>query len=136
MVITHKKHIGDLGEEIACRFLERKGFAIKDRNYRKKYGEIDIIAVKDKELHFVEVKSVSRQKNIFQKDQNEYAPEDNVHPWKLKRLSRTIESYLLDSKKCPQNEEEPDWQFDIIVVLLYKDEKHAEIKFLQNIMLE
>jgi len=135
MVITHKKHIGDLGEEIACRFLERKGFAIKDRNYQKKYGEIDIIALKDNKLHFIEVKSVSRQKNIFQKNQTDYAPEDNIHSWKLKRLSRTIESYLLDSKKCPQNEKEKDWQFDVIVVLLYKDEKHAEIKFLQNIML-
>jgi len=136
MIITHKKYIGDLGEEISCRFLKQKSFIIKDRNYRKKYGEIDIIALKDNILHFIEVKSVSRQKNIFQKNTTEYAPEDNVHSWKLKRLSRTIESYLLDDKKCSHNKKNYDWQFDVIVVLLYKNDKKVEIKFLQNIILK
>lgn len=36
--------IGNLGENIACNFLEKKGFKIIERNYRKKWGEIDIIA--------------------------------------------------------------------------------------------
>jgi len=42
--MTNNIKIGNLGEDIACRFLKKKGFKIVDRNYRKKWGEIDIIA--------------------------------------------------------------------------------------------
>jgi len=51
------KHIsiGRLGEDIATGYLKNRGFHIITRNYRKKWGEIDIIAKKDNVLHFVEV---------------------------------------------------------------------------------
>jgi len=35
---------GNLGEDLACRYLKIKGFEIIERNYWKKYGEIDIVA--------------------------------------------------------------------------------------------
>src|SRR3989344_7839225 len=67
------KKAGDLGEEIAAKYLKNKGFSIIERNYRKKWGEIDIVArgtgnsepnanVSYETLeivHFVEIKSVS-----------------------------------------------------------------------------
>ena len=53
-----RKAVGEIGEEIACQFLERKGFKILERNYRKPWGEIDIIAEKDGVIRFVEVKAV------------------------------------------------------------------------------
>ena len=96
---------------------------------------IDIVAEKDKQLRFVEVKSVSRRKKNFQSERSGYSPEENLHSWKLKRLARTIESYLLDKKKNIKGGLNSDWQFDVIVVFLYADEKTAEVKFLQNIML-
>ncbi len=146
MTVTYKRYIGNLGEDIACQFLVERGFIIKDRNYLKKYGEIDIVAEKDKLLHFIEVKSVSRleksrrslgarHKNNIQDGRSGYSPEENLHPWKLKRLARTIESYLLDKKKNVKGGLNSDWQFDAIVVFLYANEKTAEVKFLQNIML-
>lgn len=135
MAVTQKKYVGDLGEDIACRFLVKHGFIIKDRNYLKKYGEIDIIAEKDKQLHFVEVKSVSRRSEGIQNGRSEHSPEENVHPWKLKRLARTIESYLSDKKVDVKGGLDSDWQFDVVVVFLYTDKKLAEVKFLQNIML-
>ena len=135
MTITPKRAIGNLGEDIACNFLIGRGFVIKDRNYLKKYGEIDIVAEKDKLLRFIEVKSVSRRKRSIQDERSEYSPEENLHPWKLKRLARTIESYLLDKKKNIKGELNSDWQFDVVVVFLYADENVAEVKFLQNIML-
>ena len=135
MTITHKRYIGNLGEDIACRFLVERGFIIKDRNYLKKYGEIDIVAEKDKQLRFIEVKSVSRRKKNIQSEQSGYSPEENLHSWKLKRLARTIESYLLDREKNIKGGLNSDWQFDVVVVFLYADEKTAEVKFLQNIML-
>src|SRR5947207_2782919 len=110
---SEKQKIGELGESIACRFLVKQGFTILERNYTKKWGEIDIVAQQGKRLYFVEVKSVSRKTLEFTspwpspgkgegKIQDYWRPEDNMHPWKLKRLSRTIQTYLV-SKRVPDS---------------------------------
>ncbi|MBI2121043.1 MAG: YraN family protein [Parcubacteria group bacterium] len=59
MAITEKRKIGDLGEDVATMFLMKQGFKVLERNYLRKWGEIDIIAKKDQKLYFVEVKTVS-----------------------------------------------------------------------------
>jgi len=51
-----KKESGKKGEHLVACYLERQGFFIVERNYRKKYGEVDLIARKNNELAFVEVK--------------------------------------------------------------------------------
>lgn len=55
--MTDNKEKGNIGEDYACGFLERKGYRILDRNYRSRYGEIDIIAEKGGYIAFVEVKT-------------------------------------------------------------------------------
>ena len=57
--LTEKRKTGNLGEDLACRFLMKHEFNISERNYLKKCGEIDIIADKGSKIHFIEVKSVS-----------------------------------------------------------------------------
>lgn len=54
---------GELGEIKACSYLEDNGFTIIERNFRTPIGEIDIVALKDKTLHFFEVKT--RSQNSF-----------------------------------------------------------------------
>ena len=57
---------GAVGEDIACTFLQRKGFKIIEKNYRKPWGEIDIIAEKNGEVRFMEVKGCLRRSgNVF-----------------------------------------------------------------------
>jgi len=56
---TGKQIIGRLGEDIAVKHFVKHSFKVLDRNYRKKWGEIDIVAEKDNILHFIEVKAVS-----------------------------------------------------------------------------
>ncbi len=51
-----------IGENAAAEFLKKKGYVILERNFRKGYGEIDIIAVKKGTLVFVEVKTRSSDK--------------------------------------------------------------------------
>jgi Holliday junction resolvase-like predicted endonuclease len=130
---------GEIGENIATRFLMKHGFSILDRNYTKKWGEIDIIAEKSNKLHFIEVKSVSREtlntfipKSYNDSDERyQHRPEDNMHPWKLKRLSRTIQTYLL-SKNIP---DEKEWQVDLLVVYMCLKEKKAKVKVVNDIIL-
>jgi putative endonuclease len=136
---SDKQKIGELGENIAAKFLVKHGFFILDRNYTKKWGEIDIIAEKNNKLYFIEVKSVSREtlnsfvpKSYNDSDERyQHRPEDNMHPWKMKRLSRTIQTYLL-SKKIS---DEKEWQVDLLVVYLCQKEKRARVKVVSDIIL-
>ena len=57
MGVTQK--IGKLGEELVATFLMKRGYRILDRNYRRPWGELDIIAEREGKIHFVEVKAVS-----------------------------------------------------------------------------
>ncbi|OHA18011.1 MAG: hypothetical protein A2836_01805 [Candidatus Taylorbacteria bacterium RIFCSPHIGHO2_01_FULL_45_63] len=129
---NQKKHIGRLGEDIATRYLKEKGFEILDRNYLKRVGEIDIVAKKDKKIHFVEVKTVSRE--INQKVTHEtsnYRPEDNVHIQKTKRLARTIQIYLEEKHVS----HETGWEFDVVAITLSVKDKVAKVSFLKDIIL-
>jgi putative endonuclease len=111
------QYIGQLGENIAVRFLSDKGFDIIERNFRQKWGEIDIIAKKGGVLHFVEVKSI----------QGNYRAEENVHTQKIKRLKRTILTYL--------NGKDIEFQFSVIVVHINLANKTHKTDFHQNIIL-
>jgi putative endonuclease len=57
MQTRYRKNVGDLGEEFAAAMLENAGYRVIKRNYVTKQGEIDIIAGKDRTIHFVEVKT-------------------------------------------------------------------------------
>lgn len=55
------QRVGALGEELVVRFLMKRGYKILDRNYRRPWGELDIVAEMKGKIHFVEVKSMSGQ---------------------------------------------------------------------------
>ncbi len=130
---THKQKIGKIGEDIACKFLTRRGFTLLERNYWKKWGELDIIARKHKITHLVEVKTVTREntEDSFNKSDSILRPEDNLHEWKLKRLSRVAQTYLLEKGIY----EKKEWQFDVIIIFLDQKSKKARVRFLENIIL-
>lgn len=134
---TEKQKIGRLGEDIAVKYLENKGFSIIERNYLKKCGEIDIIAKKAGITHFIEVKSVSRETSHrsdlwdVSRVTDKYRPEDNLHPYKLKRLARTIQLYLFEKHANG----EPEWVFDAITVEIDAKGRRAYVKLLENIVL-
>ncbi|EAI4449722.1 YraN family protein [Campylobacter lari] len=102
---------GKKGEELACEFLKTQGFEILKRNFYSKFGEIDIIAKKDKILHFIEVKST----------QGDYEVEYRLDNKKYNKIIKTIEYYFMKHK----NDE--NYQLDLLCV--HKD----DIKLLENI---
>jgi|SRR3989344_2563498 len=70
-----------LGEKLAGEFLEKQGYKIIERNFRKGYGEIDIIALDKKTLVFVEIKT--KTSNAFG------TPFEAITPFKIKALERS-----------------------------------------------
>ncbi len=138
--LTEKRKLGNLGEEIACRFLRSKGHEIIEQNYLKKFGEIDIVAKKHGIIHFIEVKSVSCENldyvsptsnNLIYNKTDNYRPEDNLHPWKLRRLFNTIQVYLSEKRVSSETQ----WQFDIITVYIDKIGLISKVYMLENVIL-
>ncbi len=119
---------GDIGEGIACEYLLKRGFVICDRNYRKKYGEMDIVATKDNKIHFIEVKSVVFNNGYYQSG---YKPEDNVHQQKIHYIKNMIQTYYEEKNL----DREGDFAFDIICVYLNFVSRKAKIKMIENIIL-
>jgi putative endonuclease len=125
--------IGRLGEDIALKYLESKGFALIQQNYRKPYAEIDIICRKDGRVHFVEVKTVSYET----KSQLKYAvthetwrPEEQVHAFKLKQISKGVETWLHEKKY------NGTFQIDVITVRVVPHETYATVKMIPNVIIE
>lgn len=124
---TEKQRIGQIGEDLAVRFLVKRGFIVVARNYRKKFGEIDIICRKNTRFHFVEVKTVTR--GTFKRKLDDYRPEDNVSPDKLLRIGKTIQAYIFEYDITD------DWQFDVVTVELDHPTKSARINVIYDVIL-
>jgi putative endonuclease len=139
MAKTEKRRLGDIGENIACEFLTRRGYAILDRNYLRKWGELDIVAKKNSTIHFVEVKSVScvTQPEIVKEgseivahvtDREVYRPEENLHPAKLKRLVRTMQLYMLEKNLVNE------FQLDLITVKIDEKARKGRAELIENVI--
>ena len=131
---TEKQKIGQIGEDSACKWLINNSYAVVERNYLKKWGEIDIVAKKGKKIHFVEVKSVTRDLSrevTHVTSLDSYNPEDNMHSGKLQRLSRVIQSYLLDKNVS----DETDWQLDLLTVYIDMNRRVSRVFLLEDIVL-
>ena len=101
------QNIGEIGEEYTVKFLEKKKYNILERNYRKRYGEIDIIAENKNYIVFVEVKT--RHKDSMA------SAADAVNRQKQIRIIKTASLYLAE------NETEKFCRFDVCEVYINSD---------------
>lgn len=124
-----RKEVGRIGESVAADFLTRKGFTIIDRNYRKPWGEIDIIAEKAGIVRFVEVKTVSRE-NVHDvtREKNTYRPEEMVHAAKLSKIARTAELYMNTKRDMRE------YQIDVVGVLLSMTSRRARCRLFEQVL--
>lgn len=103
------KEIGDLGENLAVTFLERKGYTILARNYRYSRAEVDIVAKLESVLIFAEVKT---------KSYTYYGePSEAVTPAKERLLFDAANAYM------EEQNHEGELRFDIISIVLDADDK-------------
>lgn len=106
---TKKEKLGKQGEDTACEYLKKNKFKIIERNHKKPWGEIDIIAFDpDKTLVFIEVKTMREHPKI--------KPEDQMTASKIKKFKKTASLYagshndLIDDNK--------GWRLDVVSITL------------------
>ncbi len=136
--MTQKNQLGKLGEDLACRYLVDKGYKVIERNFRKSWGELDIIAKsQDKTLVFVEVKTMRQFGNESGNQPNNcpQLPDSNIEPEmqmtsaKIKKTKRAASLYaghypeFIDDKK--------GWRIDLLALTI--DKKNCVIKHYENI---
>lgn len=101
------KTIGNKGEDLAVAYLEKMGYTILHRNWRHRFIEIDIIASKEKIVHFIEVKT--RTGRAFGH------PEEAVTKKKMEQLKLGAEEFQYQN---------PQWkyvQFDVLAINIFND---------------
>ena len=120
--MSKTSELGFIAEGYVAQYLKSRGYKILDHNYRKPWGEIDVIAGKDEIIIFVEVKANSSSAVGFE-------PELRADWSKIQKVVRTARTYLLDKKYGPDQE----WQVDIISIIFDKNRGVAKIKHFKNI---
>ncbi len=126
---SETQKIGEIGEEIACKYLINKGFTVIERNFTRKAGEIDIVAKKGNEIHFFEVKSVSRETPTNTVSHETFRPEENMTYAKMKKLSRVTQIYFAQRPEF----REMDFFWNIIAVELDQNTRKAQVRMIEKV---
>ena len=98
-----RQSLGKMGEDLACAELERRGYAILERRYRTRFGEIDAVAKFGPVYVFVEVKA--RNGEDFG------GGAAAVTPWKQRRITNMALDYIARHKLQDQ-----PCRFDVVTV--------------------
>lgn len=114
----NKGNIGSWGEEIACNYIIKNGMTVISRNYRSKFGEIDIIARNDNCIVFIEVKT---RKNNLYGNASEY-----VTRKKQEKIILTAQEYI-------GSDIDTEMRFDVIEVYYYEYLTKPNVKRINHI---
>jgi len=118
--MTGNKATGKKGEDLAASYLESSGYRILERNRRFGRLEIDVIALKEDTLHFIEVKTRRSQRFGY--------PEENVTSGKIERMLEAAEIYKAE------NHDKRRLQLDILSIIMQRDER-AEFYLIEDVYL-
>jgi len=112
----NNKIVGNAGEDLACRYLEKNGYKILERNkHYSRFCEIDIIAQYKKTIVFVEVKT--RRTDAFG------TPQEAITKTKYENIKKGVQFYLSENKI-------KDFRIDVISITL---KPQVKIEHLKNI---
>ena len=116
-MMTEKQVRGAIGEQAAVDYLRQNGFMIVERNYRTGRSEVDIIASRYDELHFVEVKT--------RKFSSMTLPEEAITEQKMRAMRRAASAYMAQHRSML----EP--KFSLIAVEMVSDRVEA-LRFVED----
>lgn len=110
--------VGEKGEDLAANYLKRNGFKVLVRGFQCRSGEVDVIAERKGEIHFVEVKT--------RQNENFGAPWEAVTPYKQSRLMKAAQYYVLKNPEAQKKAK----MFSVLSILLHEETPHYE--FFEN----
>lgn len=116
----NSKELGKFGEKIAEKYLKKKRYKILAQNFKRKWGELDMVARKKGKIIFVEVKTIQEREGFL--------PEDEIDRKKKRQLIKMAQIYLSENKIPFAS----PWQIDIIAVEVSPDFKKAKIRHHPN----
>jgi putative endonuclease len=117
-----RRQLGAAGEQLAAEHLARRGFQILERNFRTRWGELDIIASNGHSIVFCEVKS--RLVNRSNRD-----PLESVHPRKRMQVRRMAAQWL---RERPDRPRAAELRFDAIGVTLEPNGRLVRLDHLEG----
>lgn len=125
--LKHKVRLGQQGENLAKEYLEKQGYQVLHTNYRiKRWGELDIIAVDNDTLVFVEVKT----RKYPQRTKAYHAMDKR----KIRALKRSAYRFLVEQRDTPQFRQLPQaYRLDLVTVEFKAQEEKPFIKLYKNI---
>ena len=155
--------VGSLGEELTVKFLKKRGYKILDRNYRRPWGELDIVAKLKKKVHFVEVKTMSQdfvsdetredasttsrivthetstaldKKGESKSSEHSKINTDNFRPedHMTRNKMKRLSRIIQTYLMGKHVSDETDWQFDVATVLIETETRRAKINLMENII--
>jgi len=112
--------LGKLGEKLAANYLTSQGYQLIEMNFRKRWGEIDIVVLDKDTLVFVEVKTRMESDRI--------TPEESITPKKVVSLKNTAVFYKNAHPKLPEL-----LRIDFVGIVLDQNLKPTRINHLKNI---
>lgn len=115
----YNQNLGKKGEKIAYEYLINNNFTVVEKNFRSKFGEIDIIAKKDNKIYFIEVKTRANLKKG--------KPYEAVNRHKINQLNRTSAFFLLKN-----NYKNFKYAISVVSILINPDGSH-NLQFFDSI---
>lgn len=115
---TGNKKLGEEGEEIAVAFLKGRKYAVLERNFRCKCGEVDIVARDGKTLVFVEVKT--------RRTASYGPPQASVTSFKQRQIAKAALTWLASKKM-----QDIPARFDVVAIIM-REHEVPHIEHIQN----
>ena len=115
----NRQETGKLGEKLARKLLQKKGYHILETNFRCRAGEIDIVAQKEDCLVFVEVRT---------KSSGDFGtPEESITAGKKERLVASALHYIDSHHDLP-----PSWRIDVVAIEMDNKGKSKRTELIEN----
>ena len=143
---SNNQKIGEMGEKIACEYLVKNSFQVLERNHKKPWGELDVVAKNsDRAIVFIEVKTMAQfGKKGFKAAKTPALlrgwggldPEQQMTSGKIKRFKKAAVLYAGENQEII--DDKAGWRMDVITIILGKnfleDKSDYELKHYENII--
>ena len=114
-----RRDLGDFGERVAAAHLEANGYRIRERNFRVREGEVDIIAERDGTIVFVEVRT--------RRGESMGSAAESVTAAKASRIVATAQAYVQAREDCPA-----DQRIDVIALAVAHDGRVLSLEHIES----